>query len=196
MKKIILFMTACLLVFVKEDNVRAETYFDRLPVLTAMELDLYTEHPWMAAKAKKAASDAEAATEKYWKGYTSYQGNGDAFRHSYWSALMTKRISRDFAYEAGLAHEGLKKGYSFDALEDDNKMDISNNYSGRIIGDKYSNYSDAVIRDILISRTQKGYLKRVRVYSKTSAGCQKYSGVWTKYKGYYVVTNDGGYKFK
>ena len=189
-------MTACLLVFVKEDNVRAETYFDRLPVLTAMELDLYTEHPWMAAKAKKAASDAEAATEKYWKGYTSYHGNGDAFRHSYWSALMTKRISRDFAYEAGLAHEGLKKGYSFDALEDDNKMDISNNYSGRIIGDKYSNYSDAVIRDILISRTQKGYLKRVRVYSKTSAGCQKYSGVWTKYKGYYVVTNDGGYKFK
>ncbi len=155
--------------------------------LTAQEIILYANHPINALKAKEAAEDAEDATAVYWKKYTRTQGNGDAFRHAYWSALMTKKISKSFAYEAGLAHEGLTTSYSFNQLNDDCKMDVSNNYSGRDIGERYSNYKDNVIKDVVNTYVKLGKLKRIRVYSKDSSSK-------TRYTGYYVKTSDGGYK--
>ena len=50
---------------------------------------------------------------------------------------MSKEIDNDFSYRAGLAHEGLKKGYNIDKQDDDTKMDIYNNYAGRNVGDNY-----------------------------------------------------------
>ena len=172
-------------------NIKAVSY-DAITTLTAEEIDIYSKHPRIALFAKNAATDAENAAKSDWKKYTLYQGNGDAFRHAYWSALMTKRISRDWAYTLGLAHEGLKKGYDFSSLNDDVKMDISNNYEGRIEGDKYKNYSDVTIRGIINVHVKHGTMKRVRLYSSKKTK-DVFDGVYTKYVGYYKKTSDGGF---
>lgn len=127
--------------------------------------------------------------------YTLWQGNGDAYRHAYWSALMTKKIDRDFAYDVGLAHEGLKSGYNFDKQNADTKMDISNNYSGRKIGTSNSSKSDSTISSVVKSNCSNGKLKRIRTYTSSAAKNDKIiNGVMTNYVGYYVATTSGGLK--
>lgn len=191
-KKIGLIMMAVMMILTMNCKAKAVSYGD-VTRLTSQELNLYSKHPWMALKAKNAATDAENAACKYWQKYTLYQGNGDAFRHGYWSALLTKRIGRDWAYEIGLAHEGLSKSYQFNKQEDDTKMDISNNYLGRVDGDKYINYTDEVIRDIIIIHVKNGNYKRIREYSSKNTGtANKFNGVYTRYRGYYIKTTKGG----
>lgn len=189
----ILFMIGVGIVCGGIKNVNAS--YSPLTSLTSQEISLYTAHPIKAVKAKNCATIAENKTNEWYKNYTTWQGNGDAFRHAYWSALMTKKIDRDFAYEAGLAHEGLSKGYSFSEQVDDTKMDISNNYSGRILGDDNSSESDGDLAKIIKKACSKGKLKRVRTYtSKTGDNTGYIDNVLTKYVGYYVATTDGGLK--
>ncbi len=164
--------------------------FDRF---TPEEIWLFTTHPIKSAEAKSLAETASAKTQELYKAYTRWQGNGDAFRHAYWSALMTKHIDRDYAYDAGLAHEGLERGYSFSAQSDDVKMDISNNYAGRILGDDNSSLSDTKLANLIRDEVSAGNLERIRTYTSNSSlmDC-KLNGVMTKYVGYYVPTSDGG----
>lgn len=172
----------------------AGTIYDELRSLTQQELSLYASHPAEAIKVQAAANEAEQSTAKCWSAYTRWQGNGDAYRHAYWSALMTRRISRDFAYDAGLAHEGLARGYNFSSLSADTKMDVQNNYFGRIIGTDLSGQSDFNVQCAINDNVRGGNLKRIRTYTSSSSKCDKViAGVKTKYVGYYVVTNSGGY---
>lgn len=162
---------------------------------TSEEILLFSTHPIKSAEAALLSQDASEKTNSLYSEYTLWQGNGDAFRHAYWSALMTKNIDRDYAYDAGLAHEGLQRGYSFDSQPDDTKMDISNNYSGRILGDENSSLSDNQLATLIKNQVSAGNLKRIRTYTSNTAlmDCQLY-GVMTRYVGYYVATSDGGLK--
>ncbi len=162
---------------------------------TGEEIWLCAQHPFKCNTANKLAQQASEKTKSIYDQYVQWQGNGDAFRHAYWSALMTKHIDRDFAYDAGLAHEGLKRGYNFDSQGDDNKMDISNNYSGRILGDNNKSKSDDQIANIIKNEVIKGNLKRIRTYTSVPSYVDCYiDGVPTKYVGYYEPTSDGGLK--
>lgn len=167
-------------------------YFDKV---TGEEIALFAAHPIKSAEAKTLSTTASEKANSLYAVYTLWQGNGDAFRHAYWSALMTKNIDRDYAYDAGLAHEGLKRGYNFDAQGDDTKMDISNNYSGRILGDANSSLSDSQLATVIKNETTAGNLKRIRTYTSDASlmDCVR-DGVMTKYVGYYVPTSNGGLK--
>lgn len=72
------------------------------------------------------------------------------------------------------------------------KEEISNNYLGRVDGDKYINYTDEVIRDIII-HVKNGNYKKIREYSSKNTGtANKFNGVYTRYRGYYIKTTKGG----
>ncbi len=151
----------------------AGSIYDELRTLTQQEVSLYASHPAEALKVQAAASEAETSTARYWAAYTRWQGNGDAYRHAYWSALMTRRINRDFAYDAGLAHEGLSRNYNFSAQNADTKMDIQNNYFGRIIGTDMSSHSDYNIQCAINDNVRGGNLKRIRTYTSNSSACDR-----------------------
>lgn len=175
-------------------SVNKRGIYSSLKALTPEEIELYAKHPIKAAKAKDCADYAETSTAKNWSGYTTWQGNGDAYRHALWSALMSKEIDNDFSYRVGLAHEGLKKGYNIGKQNDDTKMDISNNYAGRKVGDK-SSKSRGKIAKAIKNKCCKGGLRRIRTYTKNKKECDYVlDGVMTKYVGYYVATSDGGSK--
>lgn len=162
--------------------------------LTTAEISLYAANPGKAAAAKICAGKAEDFAANRYRAYTLYQGNGDACRHTYWSALMTRDIDKDFAYDAGLAHEGLKRGYAFSLLDADTKMDVSNNYSGRTLGTSMAGTTDTQLSAAVSDNVNCGNLKRIRVYtSNSSENSQTIAGVMTKYVGYYVATSSGGY---
>ncbi|WP_409292703.1 DUF6973 domain-containing protein [Peribacillus sp. SCS-37] len=119
-----------------------------------------------------------------------WQGNGDAYRHAYWSALMTNHISRDFAYQAGYPHEGYSHGDSLSSL--DVKMDIENNYRGRIDGTTWSSSSNASLGTKIADTISAGSPK-VRIRTHTTGTPAEYiDGVPTKYTGKFVPTSDGG----
>lgn len=165
-----------------------------LTTLTTEEIALYASNPDKAYAAKICANKAETFAANRYKKYTLYQGNGDACRHAYWSALMTKDIDRDFAYDVGLAHEGLTRNYSFSGLDADSKMDVSNNYSGRKLGSSMSTATDNQLAYAVVDNVNCGNLKRIRTYtSKSSENDKTIDNVMTKYVGYYVVTSSGGY---
>jgi len=113
---------------------------------------------------------------------------------------MTYHISRDFAYDVGLAHEGLKRDYNFNKQDDDVKMDISNNYSGRKIGSatKTKKNVDSAIAKTVMNNVCSGKLKRIRTYTSKKKGkkIRKIAGVNTIWTGYYVKTTNGGKKTK
>lgn len=155
------------------------------------EIRLYASHPMEAIKARDAAHIAEEYAESCYAKYTLSEGNGDACRHALWSALMTKRISRDFAYDAGLAHEGLTREYIFNFQDDSRKMDISNNYSGRILGTTYAYYSEDFIKRQVVLEVNRGNMKRIRVYSSGSG-----EHIRTRSVGYYVETSNGGCRYQ
>lgn len=158
------------------------------------EIALFAKHPIYSSKAKKAADKALKNAQKRYKNYTLWQGNGDAYRHAYWSALMTKRTSRDFAYEAGYAHEGYKPGTYKKIKSLDDKMDIKNNHNGRKLGTKYKGKTDKYISNRVAEQVSKKNMVRIRTY--TSGKASKYiDGVPTKYKGKFVKTSDGGRKY-
>ena len=60
--------------------------------LTSQEISLYSAHPKYAVKVKSCADTATRASQNLYKEYTLWQGNGDAHRHAYWSALMLSLI--------------------------------------------------------------------------------------------------------
>ncbi|MEU1209164.1 hypothetical protein [Nocardia sp. NPDC005825] len=81
---------------------------------------------------KSEANDAAKQSkfgESLGQGQTLNDGQGDAFRHTYWNALLTSRFGEDFAKEYTTAHE--RVGGQQGPRE---AMDLYNNSIGRQIG--------------------------------------------------------------
>jgi hypothetical protein len=174
-----------------------DVYAYSTSTLTSQEISLYSAHPIYASSAKKCAEKATESSQNLYKAYTLWQGNGDAYRHAYWSALMTKETTENFAWKAGLAHEGLEPGYNFDKQNDDTKMDIKNNYSGRMLAQNNLSKSDSDMSTLVKNLCSSGELKRIRKYtSKKGKNDQTIAGTMTNYVGYYVKTTSGGLKKK
>ena len=103
-------------------------------------------HPFVAKKALKISKEARLKTDwvkqnKLLKG----EGNGDqvdAFRHTYWMALLTQNIGARKAKRLGVVHEkGNKKQFKKGKKEDGelpdkigSDMDLFNNQVGIEIG--------------------------------------------------------------
>lgn len=159
--------------------------------IKATEIALVAQYPKNGLKAKNLATQASKEAEKRYKKYTLWQGNGDAFRHAYWSALMTKHISKDFAYKARYAHEGYKVGTYDDIKDLDAKMDIRNNHLGRNYGSSNKSKSDTSISNGLVKKVTAGDFVRIRSHT-TSKNHEIVDGVKTSYKGKFIKTTSGG----
>ena len=112
--------------------------------------------------ALNAAGIASKRTKDLWKGTFGYHNdNADAFRHSYWNALMSKNCGYAYAESFANAHE---KDYPNVAPE--TTIDAFNNKVGRDIGvsKRYNlpnamQISSAIEKDVL-SAIKNGRMKR------------------------------------
>lgn len=82
--------------------------------------------------------------EKYWQvyhfdmepGHTSYNNEGDAFKHCYWQAEMTLFIGKFLANKIGIYWEDQNKQNT----PQERKMDLHNNEVGQDIGKQVKNF--------------------------------------------------------
>jgi RHS repeat-associated protein len=77
--------------------------------------------------------------------------SGDAFRHTFWNALMTKNSNSDFADKFGKAHE---EDNPNDAVQ--KQMDILNNRVGQDIADNNPNSTNKELALKVLDKIYKG----------------------------------------
>ena len=126
---------------------------------TVSEAKLAIAHPINARKAKEIADYAYSYTQDH---FTEglHNGEADAFRHTFWNALMTKEFGADFAKKVGDAHEDYA-GNPFS----EKQMDLYNNARGREIGREFlstrENWEEAAdpIAQRIFEAIQKGQLQ-------------------------------------
>lgn len=127
--------------------------------LTEDEKDLAKSHPIEFVKYAEAALQATDEAERYYADHQLYQGNGDAFRHAYWNALIVKKFN-------GLREDRVKRAQIWtDAHEqyssgNDKLMDLINNEIGRYHA--YLNLSDnypTLSRDLRAQVAQGGMVR-------------------------------------
>ncbi|WP_157226614.1 DUF6973 domain-containing protein [Gordonia soli] len=78
-------------------------------------------------------------------------GKGDAFRHAYWNALMTKTFGADWARQYATAHEGLGGQPAHREA-----MDLYNNETGRKVAAAHPDASDDELADLIASEVHHG----------------------------------------
>jgi len=113
--------------------------------LTPAEKALVWRNPFTAWHVRMLAQIA--ANEAYSRSpeILMEDGPGDAFRHAYWTALMTRSLGAELAKQFSDAHELGATGNS----PEQRKMDLDNNKVGIKIGAKYRTVSGvgrAIIR--------------------------------------------------
>jgi len=111
---------------------------------TAMAAAYYTDIAWSAVEkaacvihvdllsCNRAASDASLASSSaanIFAASTLHNGQGDAFRHCFWNALMTKSIGVNGAMKIASNHENVRNGPA-----NEKSMDLANNLTGRNVG--------------------------------------------------------------
>ena len=165
--------------------------------VTSQEIELFSKHPVKSAKAVTLASTAKEFSELLWEKWTLWQGNGDAYRHAYWSALMNNNIGKDFAYKESYAHEGYDVG-TYNQINDlDVKMDIENNHRGRDLGDIYqaNGLSNEQIGYCVLENTVAGGLVRIRKATQSSDYNVSFYNSFnkkTELMNRFIQTTDGG----
>lgn len=163
------------LVEIYQDKITYSHYLpDDYYKLNPKERALVKKHPFMAAIVYNCSKIANnRAREIYSTG--AHNGNQDAFRHSYWNALLASNLAivyngggeitlnlnqgLGFAEQFATAHEyGVDK-----ALEVE--MDLYNNRQGRIVYRDYFNPSrvpsNSDLSDWVESRVDRGVMKRI-----------------------------------
>jgi hypothetical protein len=107
---------------------------------------VFSVGPFDCLKARSAATQASNraiayANARAWTANSLHNGRGDAFRHCFWNALMTRRIGRSQASKVATGHENANKGPAAER-----SMDLYNNLKGREIGQASSSDSNADAR--------------------------------------------------
>jgi hypothetical protein len=122
--------------------------------LNDAEVALFYENSW---KAINSCYYGKVATDKTISvfGYNGADDASDAFRHTYWNALMVRHIDYTWASRWATAHEYGHSGLS-------TTMDLWNNNKGRGIGNSNPNASDSVLSNKVISALNSGnQLKKI-----------------------------------
>ncbi|MBP7497959.1 MAG: hypothetical protein KA792_09880 [Bacteroidales bacterium] len=132
------------------------------------------KHPFIAKRVLKLSLYARQQTDslKHIK-YLDADDNGgqlDAFRHSYWMALLAQKISCRKALALGKAHEkGNYLDFKHKRLEDgtlpdkiSSEMDLCNNKEGVCIGRFYGIADKFKLRDIVIDSLKAGKMKIIK----------------------------------
>ncbi|MEH6892639.1 hypothetical protein V7024_23865 [Bacillus sp. JJ864] len=147
----------------KRSVVRAFSYeipgFDKL---TDAEVNLAKQHPVEFVTYASCSVQAKSESEKYYGESQLTQGNGDAFRHSYWNAILLKGLAGSKGRDYG---DGRAKAWT-DAHEQnswgiDKEMDLHNNWFGRMA--TYNNYgwSNPQLSNHLRGAVRNGSMARI-----------------------------------
>ena len=94
--------------------------------------------PYRCLQAKNHASVASSAAASLYP-RSLHNGRGDAFRHCYWNARMTRDFGSSLAYKIATNHE-----YAVPGPANERAMDLSNNLTGRNVGVKSSSMQNAL----------------------------------------------------
>jgi hypothetical protein len=92
----------------------------------------------------------DTADERF-PGQGREDGHNDAFRHTYWNALMTSHFGEGFAASFGTAHEGVEGNPA-----DREAMDLFNNELGRRIATDHPDASDEELADLVFNAIDRG----------------------------------------
>jgi hypothetical protein len=119
---------------------------DDLGQLTSSEIAVVASRPLQAPKIKEDSLKAIEETKKRYPDAASrLNGPGDAFRHCYWAALLTRDLGSNNARDFTDAHEMLPGN-----PRGEREMDHHNNTQGILIGIRNPHATD----DVLISECE------------------------------------------
>jgi len=155
-------------------------------------------HPFVARKAFKASQTAREKSDELAKSdeldRDANGGQVDAFRHSFWMALMSQKMCPAKAIRLGKAHEKgdyirfKKKQLEDTALPDSvsSVMDLYNNKVGAKTGCENPQLTENELSKLLILKVKAGEMKIIRKDSKGNAlDCdrnpipvERYTGKW------------------
>ena len=122
--------------------------------LTDAEKELVVTNPIGAIITYFTGEQARKKTEAYYGDAHTQHNNGDAFRHAYWNALMTKWMGATTAELFATAHESDPNSLA-------GQMDLSNNATGRNDGATYWHLLGDAFAHKILDRVSDGYYKQV-----------------------------------
>lgn len=112
------------------------------------------QYPALGTAVPVAKDKAFAETVKRF-GHQGRNDNSDAFRHCYWSALLTRDVGFLAAYAFTTAHEDVPSNPPAEK-----EMDLHNNMPGMVIGIRHKGSSDdQILSDACFSALAAGKLK-------------------------------------
>ena len=107
------------------------------------------------------------ALERYTQGSCWYDGNGDAFRHTYWSAFLVRQFYIGFSYSVNEA-TSIAREFT-DAHEEDeekgtifSEMDLLNNETGFDLVRDYLDVNGSYLREAVQDAVDNGDCVRVQ----------------------------------
>lgn len=121
--------------------------------LTPAEKWFLIWHPHLIDTIREDATKALAVARNRFPGAGQHNGRGDAFRHCYWSALLTRDIGAANARDFTTAHEN----YS-DNPTGERAMDLHNNAVGIAIGQAFRSASDIELSNQCAAALSNGRL--------------------------------------
>ncbi|MBX7170037.1 MAG: hypothetical protein K1X72_03695 [Pyrinomonadaceae bacterium] len=131
--------------------------YDAYKKLTKAEQDFVKSHPLAAMTFKEDAAKALLEAQNRFPKETLHNGQGDAFRHAYWNALMVKHENYALAKEFADAHETAP---GQPAAEMD--MDLYNNREGRLIAYNNPNATEEELAKLVEKAVQDGKLRTLK----------------------------------
>ena len=114
-------------------------------------------HPFAAQDFKANADNALATAQRLFPASSLHNGDGDAFRHAYWNALMTRGHGADLAKEFADAHESNPNNPA-----DEKAMDLHNNEVGRQIALEHPNATDEELAGYVMQALRDGRLTTLK----------------------------------
>lgn len=148
------------------DNIQNEYYQQNkarinLPtsqdILNDEEETIFISNPVAGLFAVSCAYTATEWTNNLFDSSVTYLGNGDAYRHSFWQAILAEAYGVDYAKRWGDAHESETTNII------DKTMDLINNDIGRELGASITGYQqiEARLSSLLLTKIANGELWRV-----------------------------------
>lgn len=131
--------------------------YDKYKKLTKAEQDFVKNHPLAAMNFKSDAEKALTEAQNRFPPETLHNGEGDAFRHAYWNALMTKDENAELAEEFATAHESAPGQPAAEKT-----MDLCNNAVGRQIAKDNPNATEEELANLVIQALKDGRLLKLK----------------------------------
>ncbi|HGE5802748.1 MULTISPECIES: DUF6973 domain-containing protein [Bacillus] len=133
-----------------------------MPDLTEAEISLAKRHPIEFVTYGGCSIDALNEAKKYYGGDQLTKGNGDAFRHAYWNAILVPNMGGSsgavYGEERAKAWTDAHEQYSVGI---DKEMDLHNNWFGRSVAMNNYYWTTSKYSSYMRERVSKGSLARI-----------------------------------